>query len=75
MFHGKTERVVVGGIPTVATVLLLPDMDDLRRSCAMWFHIRPRPATGRKSERADTDHHTWKHSAAAVAERIVEIAG
>ena len=72
----KLNEWVVSGIPTVGNPFwLLPDMDDLRQLMRyVYTHPAEAREKGEKASRKIRTQHTWKRSAAAVGERIFEIA-
>jgi glycosyltransferase involved in cell wall biosynthesis len=66
----------VGGIPLVGNAFwLLPDVNDLRRLMRHVFENRDEALRkGMMASKKIREHHTWKHAAEAVAERIIKIA-
>jgi glycosyltransferase involved in cell wall biosynthesis len=73
----KLNTWSVSGIKTVGNPFwLLPDIDDLRQIMRYVYEHRDEARErGSKASRRIREHHTWRHSAEAVAARIVEIVG
>jgi glycosyltransferase involved in cell wall biosynthesis len=74
----ETERLTVRAVADIPTVSnpfwLVPDMEDLRRLMRHVFENRDEARMkGENASRKIRMNHTWKHSVAAVAERIITI--
>jgi glycosyltransferase involved in cell wall biosynthesis len=72
----KINTWSVGGLKTVGNPFWLsPDLDDLR-NLMRYVYRNPNDARGRALRASETIrlHHTWKHAAGAVADRLLALA-